>query len=177
MGGNSSTCLLGSTTNDTVIGDPVFTVPLTGGGVLCYDIKGQPGTFLNLISDKCTSVTADYEAMDIAENGNIIRAIGIRAVSSSGVCHNIKVRINNTITTTVDGSGVSGVFKSGGVRVRTYVDRVRVSVPNCELVDLVMWLVRDVSNRQAMLRFQVSRGYNLSPTSHGLIGNDILMLY
>ena len=166
--------------NDTVIGDPVFTVPLKDGSVLCYDIRGQPGSFLNLISDKCTSVNADYETMDIPENGNIMRAVGIRAVSQSGACHNIEVRINGTLTTTVDDTEISGVFVSGGVRVRAYSDRVRVSVPNCELVDLVLWVTRDVTNGQAMLRFQVSRGYNLSPTSHGLIGKknvDPCMLY
>ena len=159
--------------NDTVIGDPVFTVPLKGGGALCYDIRGQPGSYLNLISDKCTSVNADYEAMDIPENGNIMRAIGIRAVSLSGACHDIKVRINDTLTTTVDNFEISSVFVSDGVRVRAYLDRVRVSVPNCDLVDLIMWIARDVTNGQAMLRFQVSRGYNLSPTSHGLIGKEI----
>ena len=148
-------------------------MPLKGGSALCYDIRGQPGSFLNLISDKCTSVNADYEAMEIPENGNIMRAIGIRAVGFGGSCHNIEVRINNTLKTTVDGSIISGVFESNGVRVRTYQDRVRVSVPNCDLVDLILWLTRDVTNGQAMLHFQVSRGYNLSPTSHGLIGKNI----
>ena len=157
--------------NDTVIGDPVFTVPVMGGSVLCYDVRGEPGTFLNLISDKCTSVNANYEAMDIAERGNIMRAIGIRAVNSEGVCHNIAVQIvNTTITTTVNGSEISGVFERDGVRVRTYSDHVRISVSNCELVDLVMWVTREVTETQVMLRFQVSRGHNLSPTSHGLIG-------
>ena len=157
--------------NDTVIGDPVFTVPVKGGSVLCYDVRGEPGTFLNLISDKCTSVNADYEAMDTPENGNIMKAIGIRAVGTGGACHNVGVRMDKTIvTTTLDGSVVSGRFEMDGVKVRTYSDRVRVSVPNCELVDLIMWVVREVTETQAMLRFQVSRGYNLSPTSHGLIG-------
>ena len=158
-------------TNDTVTGDPVFTVPLRGGGALCYDVHGQPGTFLNLVSDKCTSVNADYQPMDIAENGNIIRAIGIKAIDSSGHCRNIAVQSSDPIATLVDGFEISGVFVSDGIRVRTYSDRVRVSVPNCDLIDLVMWVTREVTNGQAMLRFQISRGNNLAPTSHGLIGD------
>lgn len=161
--------------NDTVIGDPLFTVPVLGGGELCYDINGKPGIFLNLLSDKCTSVNADYEPMDIAENGNIIRAIGIKAVDFQGNCKNIEVRMaptdgENPVIAFVDDIRISGSFKQNGIKLRTYSDRVRISVPNCEYIDLVMWITREQVNRQGMLRLQISRGYNLAPTSHGLIG-------
>ena len=157
-------------TNDTVTGDPVFTVPIWSGGALCYDVRGQPGIFLNLISDKCTSVNAEYQAMNIAENGNIIRSIGIKAVGSGGNCFNITVQDSDPITTLINNFEISGIFESEGIRVRTYSERVRVSVPNCELIDLVMWITREVTNGQSLLRFQISRGYNLAPTSHGLLG-------
>ena len=159
-------------TNDTVSGDPVFIVPLMGGRELCYDVRGEPDIFLNLISDKCTSVTADYQAMDIVEDGNVIRALGIKAVGIGGTCHNIEIRMNdnNPVVTLVDDSEISGIFESDGIRVRTYTDQVHISVPNCGVVNLIMWARREDVNGQSMLRFQVSRGYNLAPTSHGLIG-------
>lgn len=159
-------------TNDTVIGDPLFTVPVLGGGELCYDINGKPGIFLNLVSDKCTSVNAHYKSMDIAENGNIIRAIGIKAVDFQGNCKNIEVRMVPTddVIAFVDDIRISGSFNQNGIKLRTYSDRIRISVPNCEYIDLIMWVTREEVNRQGMLRLQVSRGYNLAPTSHGLIG-------
>lgn len=162
-------------TNDTVIGDPLFTVPLLGGGELCYDINGKPGIFLNLVSDKCTSVNAEYEPMDTAENGNIIRAIGIKAVDFQGNCKIIEVRLvpldeENPVIAFVDDIRISGEFKQNGIRLRTYSDRVRIAVPNCEYIDLIMWVTREEVNRERTLRLQVSRGYNLAPTSHGIIG-------
>ena len=155
--------------NDTVTGDPVFIVPLTGGGELCYDIHGKPGIFFNLISDRCTCVTADYEAMD---GGNFIRALGIKAVSLGGTCHNIEVRLNvdGPLITLVDDTEISGIFETNGIQVRTFAEQARISVPNCGVVNLIMWVRREAVSGQSMLRLQVSRGYNLAPTSHGLIG-------
>lgn len=161
--------------NDTISGDPLFTVPVLGGSELCYDIRGEAGIFLNLVSDKCTSVNADYEPMDVAENGNIIRAVGIRAVGSDRNCHNIEVRMvpsdgDNSVTSFIDGTEISGILERDGIRLRAYSDRVRISVPNCEFIDLIMWVITEEENGQDMLRLQISRGYNLAPTSHGLIG-------
>ena len=172
--------LLGAVANDTVTGDPLFTVPLLGGGELCYDIRGKPGIVLNLVSDKCTSVNADYVAMDVAENGNFIRSIGVRAVGADGNCHNIEMRLapsggENPIIVLINSVETSGVIQMDGIRIRTYSDRVRISVPNCELISLIMWAAKEEVNGQSMLRFQISRGYNLAPTSHGLIGRDTII--
>ena len=170
---------VGIVRNDTVSGDPLFTVPVLGGGLLCYDIHGELNTYFNLVSDKCTSVTAEYEAMDVAENGNFISTIGIKAVGTGGRCHNIEVRSSgdNPVITLVDDTEISGgVYERNGVRVRVFTSRVRVSVPNCDLVDLIMWVTKENIDGQVMLRFQISRGYNLAPTSHGLIGRTICYL-
>lgn len=161
--------------NDSVVADPLFTAPVLGGGQLCYEIHGEPNIILNLVSDKCTSVNANYASMNIASDGNIISAIGIKAADTNGNCHNIEVRltppeINSPLSVHVDGVDLSGIFQVDGVRVRTYTNRVRVSVPNCELIDLVMWVLHMKVNDQDMLKFVISRGVNLAPTSHGLIG-------
>ena len=161
--------------NDTVVADPLFTAPVSGGAQLCFEIHGEPDAIFNLVSDKCTIVNAAYESMNIAENGNIIGAVGIRAADASGNCHNIEIRLSRQgaslpIQVLLDGVEVSGVVRRDAVRVRRYQDRVRVSVPNCELIDLVMWVMYMELGGQDMLKYVIMRGSNLAPTSHGLIG-------
>jgi len=57
-----------------------------------------------------------------------------------------------------------------GIRVRRFSDRVRIAVPNCEYLELVMWVMYQERGDQRMLKFVITRGYNLAPTSHGLVG-------
>ena len=165
----------GKLVNDTVVADPLFTAPVMGGAQFCYEIHGIPDTTFNLVSDKCTSVNARYIPMNVAENGNIIGAIGIRAADSDGNCHNIEVRLSepgssSPLEVLVNGVEVSGATQIDTVRLRKYSDRVRIAVPNCELVDLVMWVMYMEVGGQDRLKFVIMRGCNLAPTSHGLVG-------
>ena len=161
--------------NDTVIADPLFTAPVQGGAQFCYEVHGKPDIILNLVSDTCTIVNAAYEPMNVAEDGNIIGTIGISAADSDGNCHNIEVGLAPSgasfpIEVFIDDVEVSGVVQIDAVRVRRYSNRVRISVPNCELIDLVMWIMHMEIGGQNMLKFVITRGSNLAPTSHGLIG-------
>ena len=158
-----------------MIADPLFTAPVQGGAQICYEVHGKPDIILNLVSDSCTLVNAVYEPMNVAEDGNIIGNIGIRAADSVGNCHNIEVGLaqsgaSSPIEAFIDGVEVSGVVQEDAVRVRRYSNRVRISVPNCELIDLVMWVMYMEMGGQNMLKFVITRGTNLAPTSHGLIG-------
>ena len=161
--------------NDTVIADPLFTAPVMGGAQFCYEIHGKPDAIFNLVSDRCTTVNAEYVPMDIPENGNIVGAIGVRAADSAGNCHDVEVRLTQSgsgspIAVFLDGIEVSGVLSSDSVRVRKYSDRVRIAVPNCDLIDLVMWVMHMEMGSQDMLKYVIMRGCNLAPTSHGLVG-------
>ena len=162
--------------NDTVIADPLFTAPVGSGDAhFCYEIHGKPNTIFNLVSDKCTVVNAEYVPMRVPQHGNVIGAVGIRAADSAGNCHNIEVRMSpagsgSGLVVSVDGSEVSGVARVDSAQVRRYRNRVRVSVPNCELVDLVMWVMLVEMGGQDMVKFVIMRGANLTPTSHGLVG-------
>ena len=168
--------------NDTVIGDPLFTVPLydrsgsTPGSLppaLCFEIHGAANRTFNLVSDMCTSVNAQYAPMNIPENGNIIDAIGIRAVNSLGWCLDVGVSLASNCTPVVsEGNRTFSTsrYRSGGISVSKYRDRVRISVPNCENVQLVMWVECEEVRGQKMVKFIISRGVNLRPTSHGLLG-------
>ena len=160
--------------NDTVIADPLFTAPVGDGSAhFCYEIHGKPNTIFNLVSDKCTIVNAEYVPMIIPRNGNVIGSVGVRAADSAGNCHNIEVRLSqsgSSLDAFVDENEVSSVTRVDSVQVRRYSNRVRVSVPNCELVDLVMWVMLVEMSGQAMIKFVIMRGVNLTPTSHGLVG-------
>lgn len=166
------------------MGDPLFTVPLYDvdestpgmGGVspsLCFEIHGATNQVFNLVSDRCTTVSALYTAMDVPENGNIVSAIGVRAVNKFGQCVNIRVDLEGNCTPVImDGNEtvVTSRYRSGGVSVSKHRERARISVPNCENVQLVMWVVCEEVRGQRMVEFVISRGVNLRPTSHGLLG-------
>jgi len=85
-------------TNDTVVGDPLFTVPILAAmsRSLCFEVHGSADRIFNLVSDVCTTVNAHYTPMDIPENGNIIdiSCIGVRAVPNSGLCKNVRVELD-----------------------------------------------------------------------------------
>ena len=68
----------GTIRNDTVIGDPVYSEDGKEYS-LCYEVFGHVNSTFNLVSDTCVSVNARYSRMAVAEQGNIISSIGVRA--------------------------------------------------------------------------------------------------
>ena len=108
---------------------------------------------------------------------NIIDQIAVRAANSLGQCvNNIAVDLgsNGECVTSVGGTRVAtnynGMVSSNRISVRAYSHMVRISVPNCENVRLVMRVYCEVQNGVNMIRYRINRGYNLRPTSHGLLG-------
>lgn len=170
--------------NDTVIGDPLYSIPLYSQDgkqySLCYEVFGQTNSTFNLVSDTCVSVSAHYGPMSNPEDGNIIDRIGVRAVgmSRSSSCHDISVEVANCSASVKRSSSdvllkiAEGErYERDGISVRSYRNRVRISVPNCDNVMLVMYVICEHRQDQDMIKFVISRGLNLRPSSHGLIGN------
>lgn len=122
----------------------------------------------NLVSDTCVSVNAFYSSMIDPSKGNIISKIGVLAEDSRGQCQQIEVDLEGCAAL-VNGDAVS-VYNQDGVHVMQRTNRVRIAVPNCENIDLVMWVICELQGRQAMIKFVIARGFDLRPTSHGLIG-------
>ena len=173
---HAQTCI-GLLRNDTVIGDPLYTVPLFDNRErhLCYEIHGDAGQHFNLISDECLSVNGLYAQRtvtvdSIPENLNVLSEIGVRAVDRSGNCVNVSVRVDGCATS-VNGQPMIR-YNQFGVRVRRSDSQVRVSVPNCEDANVVMRVFCDSVDGVSMIRFVVTRGLNLRETAHGFIGND-----
>ena len=157
--------------NDTIIGDPQFTVALSDGSAsLCYEIHGGAGKYFNIISDTCTSVNSRFSVMERNPKLNAMTVIGIYAATSAtpnGDCAEIAINVSGC-TATLDGIPVELVASVDDIRIRKFNNgRWRVSVPNCERPSAVMW----VTCENDMLRFRIARGSNLTPTSHGLLGN------
>ena len=172
---------------DTVTGDPFFIVPLSltpnsapfrDNTSLCYEIHGSPGSTFNLISDTCTSVNALYSVSSVDNRLNFISEIGVKAVDLNGDCVDIRVAVDNNCTVEIrrgnDDITVLPRFESGGITVRQSAGSVRISVSNCANSRLVMWVKCREVNGQPQLRFDITRGLNLNPTSHGLLGECAL---
>ena len=173
--------------NDTVVGDPLLTVPLPsiqdlGIGIdsasLCFEIHGERDKYFNLVTDKCVSVNAHYFTVTDYLNG--INIIAVRAVNNNGQCKNISVNLQGC-SASVDGVVLTTNYRSHGIFVRRYPDRVRISVPNCNLSStLVMWAIcqnntltdpfTEEQFAARMIKFVIARGLNLNESCHGLLG-------
>ena len=90
--------------NDTVCGDPLFSIPLPSEYItdpklesvqVCFEVHGQSGNHYNLISDKCTSVTALYSTGVVNTEMNVITKIGVRTQGTNRTCHSVKVDLDN----------------------------------------------------------------------------------
>ena len=138
-------------------------LPDNSGHSLCYEIHGDDGKHFNLISDTCVSVNAHFTAMNTIRNR--ISVIGIHAVSDSSLNGCVDIQINSTCNARVGETEVDSAI-IGGINVVRYGNRWRVSVLNCDQPSTVMW----VTCMEGRLLFHVTRGSNLAPTSHGLLG-------
>ena len=164
----------GTVRNETVIGDPLYTVPVLVNGdpdsySLCFEVHGKSNTTFNFISD--TSVSVNAYLVPIGEL-NVIGAIGVRAEDDAGECRNIKVDLEGCALSTGSGDDLTSAnqFSINGINARrVQSDRVRISVPNGDGLRLVMWVICE-STPLNMIRFQISRGVDLAPSCHGLLG-------
>ena len=143
----------------------------------CYEVHGINGTWFNMITDKCASINARYSSA--SQYLNIIDRIAVRAMDNSSTCVNIEVKVQNC-SAAVDGVAlpVMGRYYQGGVSVRRYSNRVRVSVPNCADTTLVMWMVCQEAHfphdgvTANLVNLVVMRGLNYGRVAHGILGNS-----
>lgn len=179
--------------NDTVSADPLFSVPISVSNEqlqalkveklsLCYEVHGQPGKWFNFVTDSCTSINAHYSTL--TRYLNVINRVAIRTVDNNGQCVNIHVDVNQCAATVDDVTlSVMGQYSLGGVTVKRYQNRIRISVPNCADITLVVWVACEehkILNPQTngvlvahMLKLVVMRGLNFGQSrAHGLLGKS-----
>ena len=153
---------------------------------LCYEIHGISGAWFNLVTDQCSTVNAQYVALN--SKLNVIDQIGVRAVDSAGQCVNIRVDINQCIAEVNSAPlEVMGRYSANSVSIRRYRNRVRISVPNCNDLTLVMWVFCETRTLEApeggafaaeMIKFVVMRGLNTGHRpAHGLLGKCPILFW
>lgn len=149
---------------------------------LCYEVHGKSNEWFNLVSDECTSVNALY--VGLSERLNIIDDITVRTVDRQQRCVNISVSIDTGCSAIVNGVQMTR-YSSAGVSIRAFPNRVRISVPNCNDLTLVMWVLCEEEDfqvfddtepissiRRNAIKFVVMRGLNYgNRLAHGLLGN------
>ena len=169
------------------IGDPLFKVPIhldqalinmnpaLAEACLCYEVHGRDNSTFNLLSDRCTSVNAQYTSMVNPVAGNIISAVGVTAIDRDGACHEIEANIDPQCSVAVDGNrlDIGETFSNAGITVIRYQGRVKIAVPNCGRVELVLWFICKAVHNAVISEFIIARGVTLQPTSHGLVGKMI----
>ena len=147
---------------------------------LCYEIHGRRDAFFNLVTDECATVNAHYH--DLTNYLNVIDQVGVRAVDNNGLCRNIQVDVDSC-SASIDGTQLlaGSRYNQGGISVRRYSNRVRISVPNCNELSLVMWVICETRTLEDpfgdgqvtgdMIKFVVMRGLNFGHRmAHGLLG-------
>ena len=183
--------------NDTVIGDPLYSVPirvpeeqLQALGIsqlsLCYELHGKSDEWFNLVTDNCVSVNTHYTSL--TRHINIMDSVAVRAVDEDNTCLNIRVDLNGCTAAVGNTSlNVSGTYSASGIMVKRYSNRVRISVPNCQDLTLVMWVIceqRSLYDRDApdskltaeMIKFVILRGLNFDrQQAHGILGWLVLL--
>lgn len=158
---------------------------------LCYEVHGKANFYFNLLSDKCISVNAQYSAAlsgGIPTTGfNVITKIGIATKDANGSCIFVEIGVDDDCSPLIysrdmNGDGVldsirTTEYEAGGVSVTRRRSHVRVSVPNCSGGRVVMYAscIRGSFSNSPTVRFDITRGINLSPTSHGIMGVCVCM--
>jgi hypothetical protein len=174
--------------NTTVVGDPFFTAPvqLVGEDLgilpdtsvsLCYELHGRDGAIFSLVNDQCTLVNAHYTKALPDVDVNVIDAVYIRAKDSGGVYRKIAMSLSGGCSVTVDNVTVEREYDNDDIRIRRNTNRVRVSVPNCNKMMFVMWMICENRVLQAtgneavdLIKFVIARGSGISESAHGLLG-------
>ena len=144
---------------------------------LCFEVHGITNQTFNLISDECTSVNALYSSMNNPDDGNIISSMGVKAVNNLRQCVEITVKLESGCIPVIRGTPVFDHYSSDGISVKKFGRRVKISVPNCENNKLDMWINCQVIRGQEMIKYSISHGINLQPTSHGLLGKYTCIIH
>jgi len=170
------------TLTDAVIfhNDPLYEVPVTHTpeGMdptitsLCYQIHGESNSYYNLISDTCVQVNVLYAAFSTT-TANYIKAVGILSHDSEGNCAKIELQTKRCKLTIDDGI-LSGSYSQNNIEVvSTGRQSYEITLPNCKATqgdNLKFILACKKFGQQKVIQFSITRGGELRPSAHGLVG-------
>ena len=167
--------------NDTIANTPLMSVPLIVHPVklgfidyhdlisLCYEIRGAPQKHLNLVSTKCTSISAHYMSLDGNSAETTIGAVGIRTVDDAGQCGNIQV--NQDCSVLYNKETLSSNHAVNNILIEVLRNSTLVSVPNCgkEIV-LHFHCQCHPSSNTPVMSITITRNFIEQDLTHGLNG-------
>ena len=101
---------------------------------LCYEISGDPGTFLNLVSDACFSINARYEVIEGATFYNKIDQLLITASDAAEGCSDITIDSAHLCTSATLVSGgemreLSERYCRNGLQIEFIDGSIEVTLP------------------------------------------------
>ena len=168
--------------SDTVADTPLMSAPLDIDPIelgftdyrdlvsLCYEVRGVPRQNFNLVSIRCTSITAHYSSLVGNSPTTTFGAVGIRTRGSDRGCHNIQV--NRDCSVLYDKEAISSNLTVNNISIQFLSpDSVRVTVPNCgkEIVVHILCQQRPLDSVPVM-NMTIVRSYTEPEIAHGLIG-------
>ena len=166
--------------NDSLVLDPLLTVPIyvheaPGSkfrkAALCYEIRGHSNAIYNLVSDMCVSINGEFVQMPAPrQHLNALGSVGMVAIDNAGQCLSLIVRHDGDCVASVNGQPVQTSYNRNGISIARSARHVHIKVPDCDHVDLTMWVMCQRVEGYNMMKYVVTRGLNMHPTSHGLIG-------
>ena len=163
--------------------DPLLTVPIYVHKApetkfhkadLCYEVRGHSNAIYNLVSDRCVAVIGEFVHMPSPwQHLNTLGAVGMVAIGgchNTGHCMSLAVSDNGDCVATINNHPVLTSYHQYGISVTKSPGNVKIKVSHCEYVDLTMWVMYRKIDGLNMMKYVVTRGLNMHPTSHGLIG-------
>lgn len=123
---------------DSVLSSPVFSVTLDMKGDddtnLCYEISGEPGVYLNLVSDVCFSINAHYEAIEGVSGYNKIEEVAITASDAAGGCSNILISAEDncasaSVSRDEQRQVIRRLYRRNGLQIDFKDSRIEVTLP------------------------------------------------
>ena len=125
---------------DSILSNPLYSVSIDREGDpdtnLCYEIHGESGAFLNLVSDVCFSINARYDEIEGVDRGqNEIAELMIRTSDVAGICVDILIYSEDNCSSVFVRSGgpsfdrLDRRFRRSGIQIDFVKSYIEILLP------------------------------------------------
>ena len=101
---------------------------------LCYEVHGQSGLYLNLVSDSCFSINAGYETIEGAPTYNKIDKLFVTTSDAASGCSNVEIPSSESCMAAYlvdgdEGKELRERYRRNGVQIEFLEGQVEVTLP------------------------------------------------
>ena len=124
---------------DSILSNPLYSVAIDREGDsdtnLCYEIHGERGAFLNLVSDVCFSINARYDEIEGISGQHEIAELMIRASDVAGSCVDILIYSEDNCSSVFVRSGgpafdrLDRRFRRSGIQIDFVKSYIEILLP------------------------------------------------